>query len=129
MTESALRQRQNTLWPKLYALALVGLIVLVLLATEHKGTPATPTADRGDACAMSQKFVKGQLKAPTTAKFPIWSQENCRASQAGNAWVVNSFVDSQNSFGAMIRTDYTAHMTYHPDRDSWTLTGLDFASH
>lgn len=110
-------------------IAIVGFIgVLTLFFVGGlfilRAAPTVHVAGRSDACFMAQKFVRQNLKAPTTATFPDWTEENCSATQAGDSWTVNSFVDAQNSFGAMIRSDYTARMTYHPVRDTWTLTGL-----
>ena len=84
--------------------------------------------DRTDACFMSQKFVREELKAPSTAEFPDWTESNCQATQSGNTWTVRSFVDAENSFGAQIRSDYTAEMTYNASRDSWTLNNLTIAN-
>lgn len=111
---------------------VVGAVVLFVIlfvigsAIQAKINPVTTTntAGRSDACSMSQDFVKNNLKAPATAQFPMWTEENCAASHSGNDWTVTSFVDAQNGFGALIRSDYTARMTYHPERDTWTLTGL-----
>lgn len=108
------------------SLLVIIFVILPIIATRfgHSAVVAAKTADRSDACFMSQKFVTQNLKAPTTAQFPDWTEENCITSQAGNHWTVTSFVDAQNGFGALIRSDYTARMTYQPERDGWTLTGL-----
>lgn len=90
----------------------------------HKGNVAPRTADRSDACFISQKFVKQNLKAPSTAEFPMWTEENCKATPNGDVWKVRSYVDAQNGFGAMIRSDYGVEMRYHPDADNWTLLDI-----
>lgn len=86
------------------------------------GTAYTPTVDRSDACFMSQKFVKDRLKAPSTAEFPMWTEDNCKVDHNGGQWIVYSYVDAQNGFGAMIRSEYVVKMTYNSSRDVWTLT-------
>lgn len=86
------------------------------------------TIDRSDACFMSQKFVKQNLKAPATAEFPDWTADNCNASANGDTWRVRSFVDSQNGFGAMIRSDYGVEMRYNADKDTWTLLDIMIVS-
>lgn len=85
------------------------------------GTTSTRLPDRSDACFMSQKFVKDSLSTPSTAEFPDWIEANCRVTQSGNIWKVRSFVDAQNSYGAMIRSDYGVEMSYNTERDTWIL--------
>lgn len=106
---------------------IVFVVALLFVATNllYPTAPSARTADRSDACSMSQKFVKDRLKAPSSAEFPLWTKENCQVSQRNRIWIVRSYVDAQNSFGAMLRNDYTAEMIYHPANDSWTLVSLN----
>lgn len=109
----------------LFVLMFAGMMAVLVVAPKGFGVQA-PTAgqrapSRSDACFISQKFVRERLKAPTTAKFPAWTEENCRVTRAGEIWRVRSFVDAQNSFGAMIRSDYGVEMTHNPQTDTWTL--------
>ena len=54
---------------------------------------------------MAQKLMKDQLKAPATAKFASCSRD--AASYAGNGeFIVSSYVDSENSYGAMLRMSF-----------------------
>lgn len=53
----------------------------------------------GEAISQCEDLVSGQLKAPATAKF------NSTATGNGT-WTVKGTVDSENSFGAMLRADY-----------------------
>lgn len=108
---------------------LIVFVVLPFIAINfgHKSVVAG-NVDRSDACFMSQKFVKQSLKAPATAQFPDWTEENCSATHTGDTWTVTSYVDAQNGFGALIRSDYTVGMAYHPDRDTWTLTNISVSS-
>lgn len=52
----------------------------------------------------AEKAVKSILKAPSTAKFPNIN-EWVFAKKSGNIYI-QSHVDSQNSFGAMLRSDF-----------------------
>jgi hypothetical protein len=110
---------------------LLVIAVSLIAAISDGGTNASRsprTASRSDACFMSQKFIKQNLKAPSTAEFPSWTEANCKATQTGNNWKVRSFVDSQNGFGAMIRSDYGVEMRYNPDRYNWTLLDIMIVS-
>lgn len=101
---------------------LVFLAIGLVLQSNMPHVDAAAT--RSDACFMSQKLVRQNLKAPSTAEFPMWTEENCKVTHNGASWTVTSFVDSQNGFGAMIRSDYVAKMTYNPSTETWTLTNL-----
>ena len=114
-------------------LIIFGIAAIVVFGSEpiSSGVTATrsqPTVDRSDACFMSQRFVRQNLKAPTTATFPSWTPENCNATQSSGTWKVRSYVDSQNGFGAMIRSDYGVEMRYNPSSDTWTLVDIMIVS-
>ena len=71
---------------------------------------------------MSERFVKRALIAPSSAVFPRFSE--VRQSYLGNCtWEVLSYVDAQNAFGAMVRSDYLITMEYNPDSKLWS--GVD----
>ena len=52
-----------------------------------------------------QLFVEKQLKSPSTADFPFGGHRHV-TKLGGNRYRVDSYVDSQNSFGAQIRTEF-----------------------
>ncbi len=84
-----------------------------------------PLGDDIGAHMMAEKFVKAQLKAPGTAKWP-WSVHSDGVSVdhlEGGLYRVQSWVDSQNSFGAMLRTHYVAEVRTS-DGKSWKLVSL-----
>lgn len=57
-----------------------------------------------EAVYASQKFVKRKLKSPSTADFqPIFQ---AKVKRENNTYTINSYVDSQNGFGATIRSNY-----------------------
>lgn len=77
------------------------------------------------AFIMSQGFVKRKLKAPSTASFPSLYADGVSSSQIG--WCkyrVTAYVDSQNSFGAMLRSHYSADLEYLPSDKSWRADDL-----
>lgn len=83
-------------------------------------TPNFSTNDIGDKIDLhvqAQQFVLQGLKAPATAKFPAFPYG---AIDLGNdRYKIISFVDSQNSFGALIRSDWTVVMK--TSNNSWVL--------
>jgi len=69
-------------------------------------------------------FVKEQLKAPSTAKIK-YNPDNIYEVN-DSVFIVKGFVDSQNSFGAMTRTNYSCQITYYPSIDRVKCENLVF---
>lgn len=87
-----------------------------------KPVVAAICGSEGMAYVMSQNFVKRQLKAPSTAKFPHKPaaqhyEGDCRHS------IVGSF-DSQNSYGVMLAGSYSVTMIYLPNENKWRAENL-----
>ncbi len=90
--------------------------------------PKQPTAYEYElsASAYSEVYIERLLKSPSTADF-------CRATTTDlgeNRWEVVSCVDSQNSFGAMIRSNWEAIMIYTggdvDDMGNWKVEKITF---
>lgn len=70
---------------------------------------------------MSKRFAERELKAPTTAKWPSHLDPEVSVEKlGGRRYLVRGYVDSQNSFGAMIRTRFSVEMQYHDETDKWS---------
>lgn len=82
--------------------------------------------DISDAYYTSQVFVKRNLKAPSTAEFPSQSESTITPSEDGATYKIYSYVDSQNGFGAMIRTKYYVKMI--KDGSDWKLLDIKFGN-
>lgn len=72
------------------------------------------------AFLISQKAVKKYLKSPSTADFPFLDYEATVLSD--NKVIIQSYVDSQNSFGAILRTKYRASLIER--EKGWSLSRL-----
>jgi len=110
---------------------------------ESTNTNTTTTSDKNEilasdemekaAVAFSQEFVKGELKAPSTAKFPEYDEENSH-EYTGNLqdsiFIVKSYVDAQNEYGAMLRKKYVVNMKFRGgdrnDGHNWELISVDW---
>ncbi|MCZ8330414.1 MAG: hypothetical protein O9282_03785 [Flavobacterium sp.] len=66
-----------------------------------------------EALSYSQVCVEQNLKSPSTAEFPYATDGVVQINDS--VFVVNSYVDSQNGFGAMIRTKYRCKLTILKD--------------
>jgi hypothetical protein len=107
-----------------YVAFFLVLAIAYGLANPPISMPRTATAS--DACYMAQKFVKSDLKAPTTASFAPCIAPHTLVTQTKRIWHVRSYVDAQNGFGAMLRNHFRADLIFYPATDSWTLTSLTF---
>jgi len=74
------------------------------------------------AYVMMQEYVKKNLKAPSTAKFPSLDY---KWQKREDIYDIVGYVDSQNSFGAMIRTKFSGTIQDIGD-DYWKLINLAF---
>ncbi len=68
---------------------------------------------QGEALVSSRHFVKEKLKSPSTAEFGESTEYVFQSNDS--QFVVKSYVDSQNGFGAMLRTNYSCVMTFKPN--------------
>lgn len=113
----------------IFGIAILMFAVVALSTSGDKDTskpapPPKPEHDSISAFVMSQNFTKKQLKAPSTAKFPRYSEG--RVADLGNGeYRVSSYVDAQNAFGAMIRTNYICKVKY-VGNDKWQLLEFEF---
>lgn len=78
------------------------------------------------AFTISQGFVEERLKAPGSADFPYL--DYTAEYKGDSTYVVKSYVDAQNSFGAKLRTRYMVKLRYNggqwADRRNWTLLDI-----
>jgi len=78
------------------------------------------------AYIMLEDFVKERLVSPGSARFPgVFDGRAEHITSLGNRrYRITSWVDSQNSFGAVLRTHFTAEIE-QIDEDRWRLISLD----
>jgi len=86
-------------------------------------TMPKPKHDAASAWVMCQSFVEDRLKAPRTAKWP-WGYTDYVTDLGGGRYRIKAYVDSQNSFGAMLRTHFTAEVEW-TGGDNWRLNSLN----
>jgi len=74
--------------------------------------------EREEAILYAQALEMQLLKAPQTAVFP--SMEQFNVIENNGSYKVSGFVDSQNSYGATIRTPFT--MNVNKNGGSWSCS-------
>lgn len=73
--------------------------------TTTKGTGFSSSEIEAATFALAEKAVKSNLKAPSTAKF--CKQPECDFEYLGNnQYQMSGWVDAENGFGAMIRSNW-----------------------
>lgn len=109
---------------ELFGLIFLCLIVLVGIFGNKNDTTKVKTYGfkKIDAFVMSQEIVKQYLKAPSTAKFASYA--GSIVTQEGNLFYVTSYVDAQNSFGAMLRNRYMWWGYYDKGTKTWNTDKL-----
>jgi hypothetical protein len=75
----------------------------------------------------AKNICKGRLKSPSTADFNLHSQVNMRYDSSRTfipnetIWIVENYVDAQNSFGAKLRKNYSVTLSYNKVDKTFTL--------
>lgn len=78
--------------------------------TNKNVTTSTNTGRESDAWVCAMHIVEQDLKAPATAKFCKYP-DAIVACTGSNDYAIKGYVDSENSFGANIRTHFTVTLT------------------
>lgn len=74
---------------------------------------SSPETNKFLAYNYAEKFVKERLKSPSTAKFPGTTEKYKHITELGNTeYQIYSWVDSQNGFGAMIRSSFSCKIIF-----------------
>lgn len=109
------RKRSSAwLWWTLGGLAALMTVLTVVVAAQEgpqrSSKPSTSASDdRKDAWFECKVAVLGLLKSPGSAEFP-WYEPTFVAG-ASPSYLVNAYVDAQNSFGATVRTPFDCAIT------------------
>ena len=113
---------------------ILGVILLIVAAFIGSGSDPKPedmTAeelsaaceDKIMAYVMAQQLVKQNLKSPSTAEFPSYS--GVTVIYAGECvHKVSAYVDSQNAFGAVIRTPFSVELKNNIVEETWSFIDI-----
>jgi len=117
--DSLLQMPKKPIIQKGTAIVLIVLgFILYLIFWPSSNTSKLPhTPDQSEAYLNAENFVKQGLKSPSTAKFPSYAERQQQTSILGaGKFKITSWVDSQNGFGAMIRTNWSCTITFIGDK-------------
>lgn len=81
---------------------------------------------KGGAIVYCQNLVKNKLISPATAKFPWNSVVDVFPAETNTTYHVLSYVDSQNRFGATLRTYFKCKLkSTGNDFEGWEVIDLE----
>lgn len=91
-----------------------GIVVLIIVIGQFSGNNnGTGDSDPILAYNYAKEFIKDGLKSPSTAEFPGTFEQKNHVTDLGNGqYQINSWVDSQNSFGAIIRSRWSCKIIF-----------------
>ena len=101
-------------------LGIGGIIALILLLSGGPSKPE-PLTKSQSAWYTCRQFVEDRLKAPKTADFETY-KENQVSHVDYDEWKVNMNVDAENSFGAMLRSEFSCHL--QDKGETWYLISI-----
>jgi hypothetical protein len=110
----------------------VGIAFVALLlggCTSSYSSGSSSASDKKfEAFDMCKQFVKNRLKSPSTAKFRNFFQNDGEVIVTGfgnGPYTVTSSVDSENGFGASLRSTFQCTVT-NTDGANWHLDNMVF---
>lgn len=110
----------NTKRAGIFSLAMVaiGTLTVIWLFTRPAGETQTLTLEQ-EADRICRQAMNDRLKAPATAKFPPESVDVITREVYDGSYRVTSYVDAENSFGALLRTEYSCRLKR--EAEQWVL--------
>jgi len=107
-------------------LIVIGLVIIELATQDNSSSSDRDFGGERLAYNLSKDYVLQNLKSPKSAKFPgLFESKNHVTDLGGGRYKIVSWVDSKNSFGAEIRTEYSCIMV-NKGGDKWGIEELKF---
>lgn len=103
-----------------FVAGIIGIVVLLAFAgcvVSSFNTEDSADNDQYEAIAQCEARIDDLLKSPATASY------DTTATASSGEWTVTGTVDSENSFGANIRSSFQCTVTVHEDS---ATTKVDF---
>jgi len=98
-------------------LIIIGSVFFIVMFNSNSTSP-----DTIGAYVFSQQVIKNLLKSPRSAIFATYNES--RVSYLTNKkYGVRSYVDSQNSFGALLRTYFTV-IVEEKGKNNWEVIDI-----
>ena len=109
-----------------FTLIVILISVVTIMSMCSSGEPEAKDTDKTvNAWVMAQQFVEKQLKSPSTAKYP-WGYKDYVTDLGNGKYSIRAYVDSENGFGAMLRTNFYC-VVQNTEGDNWLCETLEFS--
>lgn len=119
------KRRTSKKWNFSRVLMYIFLLLVALLLSSCSGT----SMNEAQAIVGSENIVREKLKCPTTAKFSDTKIiETARSKEGEPFYLLTTTVDSQNSFGAMVRSYFLVILSFENDNHDQMLYVKDDAA-
>ena len=83
---------------------------LIAVRDSNNSSNSNNSSEANNAKICAEKAVKDMLRAPKTAEFCSYT-EMIATNLGDNRWEVSGYVDAENSFGALLRQNWTVRLT------------------
>lgn len=104
-------EKKNKSIPQLIVVGLLGLIFSFQSCSMDTEKPLSERYTKIQAKVFAETQVKTRLKSPSTAEFN-WNADDNIEKVNDTTFLVTGYVDSQNSFGAALRSNYSCTIVY-----------------
>jgi hypothetical protein len=99
------------------AASVLTIFFIIGFFGDDSSSDSTNSTNNFLAYNYAEDFVKQKLKSPSTAIFPGISEKNEHIIDLGSGkYKINSWVDSQNGFGAMLRTNFSCTIIFEGEK-------------
>ena len=102
-----------------HLLSILSICIFIFLAFGSDDSDSSGSSSSEDLLAYNyaESFVKKKLKSPSSAKFAGLFEKRDHITKVGDRkYKIVSYVDSQNGFGAMIRSNWSCTITFVGER-------------
>ncbi|MDT0687827.1 hypothetical protein [Autumnicola psychrophila] len=105
-------------------LIVIGILlgVFVLFGIVNSIVGEEDTKNETYALIYAEKAIKSKLKSPSTSEFP--GVRGTSIKKDVDTFYVRSYVDSQNGFGAMMRTNFEVKVMFVGDKVKTSILKL-----
>jgi hypothetical protein len=103
----------------LFSIFAIASFLFIAFGSDDDNSSGSSSTDTNKMLAYNyaEDFVKQRLKSPSTAEFPGLFEKADHITELGNdEYLINSWVDSQNGFGAMIRSKFSCKIIFKDDK-------------
>ena len=99
--------------PHLFSLITIAIFIFLAFGSGDSDNSTTTEHSKFLAYNYAEDFIEQRLKSPSTAEFPGVSEKDGHITNLGGGeYQINSWVDSQNGFGAMIRSNWSCKIIF-----------------